>query len=160
MIRFNKQYAWKCCMFLFLGRVFSCTLPSFPTEMCARRCLFCFHNRILFPTKVLSYLNKKGKEIILLGDTNCDLTTKQADQRIDNGTGHVISLYELFSFSQLIKEPTRVTLDISSIIDHITTTCARNIIKSGVHEVSMSDHNMVYCIRKFNGAAEKGHKMI
>ena len=28
--------------------------------------------------KALSYLDKEGKEIILLGDTNCDLTTKQA----------------------------------------------------------------------------------
>ena len=37
---------------------------------------------------------------------------------------------------------------------------ARNILKSGVHEVSMSDHYVVYCIRKFNGAVEKGHKMI
>ena len=100
--------------------------------------------------KVLSYLDKEGKEIILLGDTNCDLTTKQADQRIDNDTRHVTSLYELFSFNQLIKEPTRVTLDTSSIIDHIATTRARNIVKSGVHEVSMSDHYMVYCIRKFN----------
>ena len=36
--------------------------------------------------KVLSYLDKEGKEIILLGDTNCDLTTKQADQHIDNDT--------------------------------------------------------------------------
>ena len=105
--------------------------------------------------KVLSYLDKEGKEIILLGDTNCDLTTKQADQHIDNDTRHVTSLYELFSFNQLIKEPTRVTLDTSSIIDHIATTRARNIVKSGVHEVSMSDHYMVYCIRKFNGAVEK-----
>ena len=108
--------------------------------------------------KVLSYLDKEGKEIILLGDTNCDLTTKQADQRIDNDTRHVTSLYELFSFNQLIKEPTRVTLDTSSIIDHIATTCARNIIKSEVHEVSMSDHYMVYCIRKSNGAVEKAIK--
>ena len=110
--------------------------------------------------KVLSYLDKEGKEIILLGDTNCDLTTKQANQPIDNDTKHVTSLYELFSFNQLIKEPTRVTLDTSSIIDHIATNCARNIITSGAHDVSVSDHYMVYYIRKFNGAVEKGHKMI
>ena len=110
--------------------------------------------------KALSYLDKEGKEIILLGDTNCDLTTKQANQPIDNDTRHVTSLYELFNLNQLIKEPTRVTLDTSTIIDHIATTCVRNIIKSGVHDVSMSDHYVVYCIRKFNGAVEKGHKMI
>ena len=110
--------------------------------------------------KVLSYLDKEGKEIILLGDTNCDLTPKQAEQPIDNNSRHMLDLYELFSFKQLVEEPTRVTLTTSSIIDHIATTCARNIVKSGVHEVSMSDHYMLYCIRKFNGAVEKDHKVI
>ena len=110
--------------------------------------------------KVLSFLDKEGKEIILLGDTNCDLTPKQAEKPIDNNSKHMLDLYELFSFKQLVEEPTRVTLTTSSIIDHIATTCARNIVKSGVHEVSMSDHYMVYCIRKFNGAVEKDHKVI
>ena len=110
--------------------------------------------------KALSFLDKEGKEMILLGDTNCDLTPKQAEQPIDNDSKHMLDLYELFSFTQLIEEPTRVTLTTSSIIDHVATTCARNIVKSGVQEVSLSDHYMVYCIRKFNGAVEKGHKMI
>ena len=110
--------------------------------------------------KVLSFLDKEGKEIILLGDTNCDLTPKQAEQPIDNNSKHMLVLYELLSFKQLVEEPTRVTLTTSSIIDHIAITCARNIVKSGVHEVSMSDHYMVYCIRKFNGAVEKDHKVV
>ena len=94
--------------------------------------------------RVLSFLDKEGKEIILLGDTNCDLTPKQAEQPIDNNSKHMLDPYELFSFKQLVDEPTRVTPTTSSIIDHIATTCARNIVKSGVHEVSMSDHYMVY----------------
>ena len=69
-------------------------------------------------------------------------------------------IYELFSFKQLIEEPTRVTLVTATVIDHVATTCPRNIIKSGVLGVSLSDHYMVYCIRKFNGAVEKGHKNI
>ena len=81
-------------------------------------------------------------------------------QAIDINTKHLIGLYELFSFKQLIKEPTRVTLTTSSVIDHIATTYARNIIESAVHKISLTDHYMVYCIRKFNGAIEKGHKMI
>ena len=105
-------------------------------------------------------MDKEGKEIILLGDTNCDLPTKQAEQPIDNDTKHMTGLYELFSFKQLVEEPTRVTLTTSSIIDHVATTCARNIVEAGVHKVTLSDHYMVYCIRKFNGAVEKGHKMI
>ena len=87
-------------------------------------------------------MDKEGKEIILLGDTNCDLTPKQAEQPIDNDSKHMLDLYELFSFKQLIGGPTRVTLTTSSTIDHIATTCARNIVKSGVHEISLSDHYM------------------
>ena len=45
--------------------------------------------------------------MILLGVTNCDLTTKQANQPIDHDARLVTNLYELFSFSQLIKEPTQ-----------------------------------------------------
>ena len=109
---------------------------------------------------VLSYLDQEGKEIILVGDTNCDLAKTKADQPMDNDVKHLCNLYELFSLKQLIKEPTRVTLNTSTIIDHIATTCVRNIVDSGVLEVSLSDHYLVYCIRKFNGAVEKGHKMI
>ena len=107
---------------------------------------------------VLSYLDKEDKEIILLGDTICDLLTKQAGQLKDNNSKHMLNLYELFSFKQLIKEPIRLTASTSTQIDHVATTCVRNIIKSGVHGVSLSDHYMVYCISKFIGAAEKGHK--
>ena len=88
--------------------------------------------------------------MLLLGDTNCDLTPKQAGLPIDNNSKHM----------QLVMEPTRVTLTTTSIIDHIATTCAGNIVGSGVHKISMSDHYMIYCIRKFNGAVEKDHKMI
>ena len=73
---------------------------------------------------------------------------------------NMLDLYELFSFKQLVGGPTRVILNTSSTIDHIATTCARNIVKSGVHEISLGDHYMVYCVRKFNGAVGKGHKMI
>ena len=62
---------------------------------------------------------------------------------MDYNLKHMLDLCELFSFKQLIEEPTRVTLNTSSIIDHIATTRARNIVKSGVYEVSLSDHYMV-----------------
>ena len=79
---------------------------------------------------------------------------------MDNDSRHMCKLYELFSLKQLIREPTRVTLNSSTIIDHIATTCVGNITKLGVHEVFLSDHFVVYCVRKFNGAVEKDHKVI
>ena len=58
-----------------------------------------------------------------------------------------------------MKEPTRATCSSSAIIDHIATSCSRNIIEPGVYEVAMSDHYMVYRISKFNGAVERDHKV-
>ena len=63
--------------------------------------------------KAIAFLDKEGEEIILLGDTNCDLAKKSADQALDNNAKHISSSYELFSFKQLIKEPTRVTFILS-----------------------------------------------
>ena len=69
-------------------------------------------------------------------------------------------IYELFSLEQLINEPTRVTPSGTTIIDHIATTSANNIAQAGVFETSLSDHFMVFCVRKFDGAQMKGRKVI
>ena len=55
--------------------------------------------------------------------------------------------------------PTRFSLTTSSVIDHIATTCARNISNSGVHKIFMSDHYMVFC-SMFDGALQKDPKII
>ena len=59
--------------------------------------------------------------MILLGDTNCDLFPKQVEKPIDNDSKHMLDLYELFSFKQVIGGPTRVSLTTSSTIDLIAT---------------------------------------
>ena len=43
----------------------------------------------------------------LLGDTNCDLSTKLTRQSANSDTKRIRALYDLFSFKQLIVEPTR-----------------------------------------------------
>ena len=84
----------------------------------------------------------------------------KADRNLSNDSKHMFNMHELYSFKQLIDKPTRVSLSASSIIDHIATTSPRNIVKSGVLEVPLSDHYMAYCTREFNGAVEKGRKII
>ena len=105
------------------------------------------------------YLNREGEEIILVGDTNCDLT-KQAAQSTDNQTRHLTYLYELFSLNQIVEVPARVTVNTSSIVHHIASNCTKNIIKSRVYKVAMSDHFMVYFVRKVNGAVQRSSKVI
>ena len=56
-----------------------------------------FHNL----DKVLAFLDSEDKEIILLGDTNCDLTNKPGDLNVDSNTRHLCNLYDLYNFHSL-----------------------------------------------------------
>ena len=54
----------------------------------------------------LSFLDEEGNEIIIIGDTNCDIWLR------DTTPSHFLQfreLYELFDMKQIIKQPTRVT---------------------------------------------------
>ena len=73
---------------------------------------------------------------------------------------HLRIIYNLLSFTQLIEEPTRVTCATATLIDHIATTCPFNISKSGILKLALSNHYMVYCIRKLNWSFSKNHKSI
>ena len=79
--------------------------------------------------RALAYLDREGKEMILLGDSNCDFTKTDSDQQIDNNARHMANVYGLFNLVQIVEEPTRVTLEMATIIDHIATTSTRDIIK-------------------------------
>ena len=85
---------------------------------------------------------------------------KPTGQLFDNDAKHLCSIYDLLSFTQLIGEPARVTLETTTLIDHIATTCPNNVLESGVFKISMSDHYIVYCIRKLNACFKKDHKAI
>ena len=51
---------------------------------------------------ILSYLDREGKEIILLGDTNCDFAKKAANRSNDMSAMHLRKIYNLLSFTQRI----------------------------------------------------------
>ena len=68
------------------------------------------------------------------------------------------NVYDLFSFKQLTQEPTRENMGSRTIADHMATNFERNIGHHGVIRVSMSDHYLVYCIRKLNAALKRDHK--
>ena len=113
----------------------------------------------------MQVLDRENKEIILLGDTNCDILLNYSDGDSLNSvllahSMRVLELYDLFGFHQLIKRGTRETLESTTLIDHVATTNKSNIVTSGVHEPSISDHYMVHCVRKFHGASKRLHKNI
>ena len=109
---------------------------------------------------MLSYLDKEGKEILLMGNTSCVLLNEKTCPSAANNSRYIRNRYEFFSRNQLISELTRATLITSTLIDHTSTTCIDNILDSGVHKVSLSDYYMVFCKRKVNAGLGGGHKLV
>ena len=87
----------------------------------------------------------EDKELILLGDLNCDFSKVPQDFC----TRKLQTLCSLYQLTQIINEPTRVTETTSSLIDVILTNTPENISTSGVLHIGVSDHSLVYTIRKF-----------
>ena len=48
----------------------------------------------------------------------------------------------------MIKTATRITKYTSSLLDHVITNSEERVIQSGVIEVGLSDHQMIFCSRK------------
>ena len=98
-----------------------------------------------------------------MGDTNCDLLAVEQDVSLNvehNNTKRIAELYQLYGLTQLISEPTRETCHTSTLIDHIAVSVACNFVESGVFKVSLSDHYMIFCVRKYRGALKGQHTKI
>jgi hypothetical protein len=97
--------------------------------------------------KLIKQIDDEDKEMYLMGDLNCDMLKKE---KLSNNmpTKKLNSVYELYQLSQLIDEATRITMTTSSLIDHITTNTPEKISHSGVIHTGISDHSLVFAIRK------------
>ena len=85
-----------------------------------------------------------GYEIILLGDLNIDTSQKQT--RVNNP---IYDLCNILNMENLIHDPTRITSSSSTTIDHIITSMSHNHKASGVVEIAISDHYLVYTVLNF-----------
>ena len=61
---------------------------------------------------------------------------------------------------QLIKTPTRITVNTSTILDHILTNSEEKVADSGVIDISISDHQMIFVTRKSTKQKFYKHKNI
>ncbi|CAB4006335.1 Hypothetical predicted protein [Paramuricea clavata] len=89
-----------------------------------------------------SYALTLKKDIFVVGDLNCNLLKSGPES---DALNELCSSLNLF---QLIKEPTRVTLQSSSLIDVILTSNTSLVVESGVEKTHISDHFLVYSILK------------
>ena len=96
----------------------------------------------------LKQLDKEEKEIILIGDTNCDIASKQ-----NTNTKRLKAIYSEYQLEQLVKSYTRVSTTTNknneqriskTLIDHFSTTRKQYISEVDVLELGMVDHYLVY----------------
>ncbi|XP_028403422.1 uncharacterized protein LOC114526119 [Dendronephthya gigantea] len=93
--------------------------------------------------KIIGRIDSEDKEHYLLGDINCDMLSPGA-----YNTSTLIDLFNIYGLSQLIDEPTRVTPSSRTLIDLCVTNCPQKIVNAGVLHLGISDHSLVYFIRK------------
>ncbi|CAB3984845.1 Hypothetical predicted protein [Paramuricea clavata] len=84
-----------------------------------------------------------GKEIIVVGDLNCDLLKPDSPEAMS-----LLDFCTSANQTQLIKEPTRVTETSSSLIDIIMTSNVSLVENHGLALSHISDHYLIYAFLK------------
>ena len=101
--------------------------------------------------------DSRSKEIIILGDTNCDdLPVEDKNTVIKN----LRAFYGEYHIKQLMRKSTRVTNRSDTLIDHFLTNAPKFIIKSGVKTIGFSDHDLIYGLREITAVTTKEPKLI
>jgi hypothetical protein len=100
----------------------------------------------------LKKIDNENSEIVITGDFNCDLL-KTADY---NNPNRLNDLFYIYQLQQHIKTSTRATPSTKTLLDIIITKSDdTKISESGVIELGISDHSMVYICRKVSVPRQK-----
>ena len=116
-------------------------------------------------------LDTINKETYILGDFNINLydngkyiickNNTLMSRSVTNDARNYHQFCAMFGLKQTIKSPTRITCRNTSLIDHILASIPSRVSQHGVINVSVSDHQLIYCTRKINKIKTGGfHKHI
>ena len=104
-------------------------------------------------TEDFSKLHTENYDLFILGDMNINIS-KNRTNCINTTVCPLFNKYKeflsTFGLKQLISSPTRVTCNTSSLIDHVLTNAEEKITQSGVLDIGISDHQLIFCTRKIN----------
>ena len=84
-------------------------------------------------------LDNEQKELIIVGDLNCDLLQRN----FSNHTKRFNDIVNLFQLTQLIDHPTRITERTASLLDVAIVNNPEKISHSGVLQVGISDRSLI-----------------
>ena len=107
-------------------------------------------------TSIFNLLDNEQRETYLLGDLNCDLLSERSRRPITL----LNSFSELSQLEQLIKEPTRCNKNSQTLIDVILTNTPERVVTSGVLHLGISDHSLVYVVRKVAIKTKSRHRVV
>ena len=96
---------------------------------------------------VLEVANAEKKEVIIMGDLNCNFSP---GARCQGETKKLNSILQSMNMTQVVNAPTRVTRESQTLIDIICTSQPQNITLVKVVKSALSDHDMTAFIRKLN----------
>ena len=80
-----------------------------------------------------------------MGDINCNLLW----QNYDTYTSDLVNILDIYDLTQMITEATRITPASQTLIDQSITNYPQKTSTSGVLPLGISDHSLVYIVRKF-----------
>jgi hypothetical protein len=83
----------------------------------------------------------ENKELILVGDMNCDFSKMPSDPHSHRLHAVFVFYVSVFTISWWTNE--------GSLIDLISTNRPENILRSGVIHLGISDHSLIFAVRKF-----------
>ncbi|EDO49849.1 predicted protein [Nematostella vectensis] len=95
---------------------------------------------------LIKNLDNLAIEFHLLGDLNGNMLSE-----VPTYEAKIFKrIYQTYQLSQLITKPTRITKSSKSLLDHYVTNSPEKIVKTGVIQTGLSDHGMIFGIRKIN----------
>ena len=97
-----------------------------------------FYNNL---SKQLQIIDQQ-REYLVLGDFNCVMKRNMPHTR------KLKSVMHQYQMTQLIEKPTRITKTSETLTELIFTSNAEKIGESGILNLSISDHSLVYAVRQ------------
>ena len=128
-------------------------------------------NFIKNPKKNFAKRDTANKETYILRDFNINLyhngkyiiwkNNTLISRSVTKDARNYHQFYAMFGSKEIIKSSTRITCRNISLIDHIIASSLLRVSQHGVINVSVSDHQFIYCTRKINKIKTGGvHKSI
>ena len=105
---------------------------------------------------LINKIDAENLESYLFGDLNCNYLESVPDQN----TLSLMNIFEVYGLTQLITEPTRISQTSQTLIHLSVTNSPDKVTRSGILSLGVSDHSLVYIIRKAKFLRSGTHKII